>query len=212
MSAAAAFTFNEDTHTYQVDGRVVPGCTRILEQAGMINFDHVNRDILERKSELGSAVHKACHLFNLKRSFTCDEQVRGYLNSWKETARVLKFEARMSEYQLVASVNGMLYGMQIDAEGLVRGAEAILDYKIGVVMAHHAIQLAGYAAGLYHPRLETAMARFRSRKRIIVKLQEDGSLAKIYYCEETSDFDVFVSALQITYWKMKHDKSYREKP
>jgi hypothetical protein len=205
------FTFDEDSHIYTVPMRgQVPACTRILDRGGLVSWDHVNRDILERKGELGREVHKACHLHNQKKSFTVDPQVLGYLNSWMDTAKRLRFTPRLSEFQQIASVNGMLYGMQIDAEGELPDGDTIIDYKIGEIMPHHEIQLAGYAAGLYHPRLETPLARFRTRKRIIVKLQEDGSLGKIHRCEDKSDFDTFTSALYTTYWKLKHERFYRE--
>lgn len=206
-----AFAFDENTHTYSVPERgMIPGCTRVLDHGGLVKFDFVAADILERKSELGREVHKACHLHNLKKSFTCDPAVLGYLNSWMETARRLQLVVRLSEDQSIASVHGMEYGMQVDVEGLVQHEETIVDYKIGDVRPHHEIQLAGYAAGLYHPRLETPLGRFRMRKRIIVQLKDDGTLGKIHRCEDKSDFDTFTSALYTTYWKMKHEKFYRE--
>lgn len=189
----------------------MPSCTRILDQGGLVSFDVVNREILERKSELGREVHKAAHLYNQGKNFKCDQQVQGYLNSWIEWCARMKFTPRLSEHRQIATVNGMLFGMQIDAEGLVLGEETIVDMKIGDVMPHHDIQLAGYAAGLYHARLETAMGRFRTRKRIVVKLQENGTLAKIHRCEDKSDFDTFTSALYTTYWKLKHAKFYKER-
>lgn len=205
------FSFDENTHIYStpVHG-VIPGCTRVLDQGGLVSFDHVDRDILERKSELGREVHKACHLFNQGKNLICDPAVDGYLQSWIKTAKALSFLPRQSEFRQIATVNGMLFGMQIDTEGLVLNEDTIIDLKIGQVCPHHGIQLAGYAAGLYHPRLETPLGRFRTRKRIVAQLQEDGSLAKLHRFEAKSDFDVFVSALFTTYWKMQHSKFYRE--
>lgn len=205
------FTFDEETHTYTVPNHgQVPSCTRVLAAGGLVSFDHVDREILERKSELGREVHKACHLYNQGKAVFCDDQVRPYLDSWIATTKALHFEPRLSECLQIASVNGMLFGMQIDAEGLVLNQDTIIDYKIGQIMPHQGIQLAGYAAGLYHPRLETPLGRFRTRKRIIVKLQENGSLGKVHRCEDKSDFDTFTSALFTTYWKIKHEKFYRE--
>jgi len=205
------FSFDENTHIYStpVHG-VIPGCTRVLDQGGLVSFDHVDRDILERKSELGREVHKACHLFNQNKPFKCDPQIDGYILSWKRTTIALKFVPRLSEFRQIATVNGMFFGMQIDVEGLVLNEDTIIDLKIGQVCPHHGIQLAGYALGLYHPRLETPAGRFRTRKRIVAQLQEDGSLAKLHRFEDKSDFDVFVSALYTTYWKMQNAKFYRE--
>ena len=93
MPNELAFVFDEDTHVYRVlaDHQAVPGCTRVLNEGGLVSFEFVDKEILERKSELGREVHKACHLYNQKKAFTCDNAVRGYLNSWIETVRVLRF-------------------------------------------------------------------------------------------------------------------------
>lgn len=204
------FQFDEDTHIYTTASGAVPSCTRILASGGLVSLDHVAKEILERKSVLGREAHKACHLFNQGKTFLCDPQVEGYVRSWMETCRFLHFVPQLSEHQQIAIVNGMLFGMQIDAAGMLHNEDTIIDYKIGEIMPHHAIQLAGYAAGLYHPRLETPLGRFRTRKRIAVRLKEDGSLAKIHRFDDKSDLDTFVSALYTTYWKLKHEKFYRE--
>lgn len=204
------FHFDESSHTYTVNGKPVISCTQILLSGGLVSFDFVSRDILERKSELGREVHKACHLHNQKKEFTCDRQVEGYLHSWVEWCAQMRFTPRLSEHQQIAYINNMDFAMQIDAEGALGAQDVIVDYKIGDIMPHHAIQLAGYAAGLYHSRLETPLGRFRSRKRIVVKLQENGTLAKIHRFEDKSDFDVFASALFVTFWKKKFDSFYRE--
>jgi hypothetical protein len=204
------FTFDEESHVYTTLAGEVPSCTRILDQSGLVSFDFVQRDILERKSELGREVHKAVHLYHQTKTFRCDAAVQRYLDSWIATVRRLRFRLILSEHQQIATVNGMLYGMRIDAAGFIDLEETIIDYKIGPIMPHHSIQLAGYAAGLYHPRLETPMGRFRTRKRIAVQLQEDGSLAKIHRFDDKSDLDTFVSGLYMTYWKRRHRKFYRD--
>src|SRR6266576_3955232 len=203
------FHFDESDHTYTVNGKPILSCTQILSSGGLVSFDFVNRDILERKSELGREAHKACHLYNQGKPFTCDDQVRPYLHSWEQWCDKTGFRARLSEHQQIASVNGMDYGLQIDAEGDLRGEESIIEIKTGQIYPHHAIQLAGYAAGLYHARLETPMGRFRTRKRIVVQLQANGSLAKIHRFEDRSDFDVFAACLSVSFWKKKNANFYK---
>jgi hypothetical protein len=204
------FTFEEETHTYQTATGRAPSCTDILALGGFVDFRFVNEDHLERKSEIGREVHKACHLYNTGKPFTCDDQIRGYLGSWEEWCLRTKFKVWLSEHQQIGIVNAMQYGMQLDVAGDLQGEETVIDYKTGVIMPHHGIQLAGYAGGLYHPRFESSLARFRVRKRIVVQLQKDGSLAKIRRFEDKSDFDAFTAALFTTYWKMKHGKFYKE--
>jgi hypothetical protein len=209
VSGGNDFTFDEATHCYRKAGRSVPACTHILSSGGLVRFDFVNKDLLERSSDIGRETHRACHFYNQGKQFICDDAVRGYLNSWIVWCDKVGFRARISEHRQIASLNGMEYGMQIDAEGLVRNEETIVDLKTGQVYPHHAIQLAAYAAGLDHPKLETPMGRFRTRKRIVVQLQEDGKLAKIHRFDDKSDFDVFAATLFTTYWRMKNDKSYK---
>ena len=209
---AVDFTFDEDSHSYRVAGRDVPACSHVLSDGGLVNFSFVREDVLERKSELGREAHKACHLYNIGKQFTCDDAVKPYLNSWISFTERMNFRAELSEYRMIGSVNEMQFGMQIDCMGLIRNEETIVELKIGAVLPHHGLQLAGYAAGLYHPTLKTPLGRFRQRKRIVVRLQEDGSLAKIHRFDSMSDFDVFAAALFVSSWKKQNLKPYREKP
>ena len=127
----------------------------------------------------------------------------------KRTAPILKqchaFTAITSEDHYLAA--GALI-QRID-EGLLDGEEAIIDYKIGEVYPHHAIQTAGYAAGLPHAKYTTPMARFLKRKRFGVQLRETG-VPKIVPFDLRSDYEAFVSALYVTAWKRRNEKFYRE--
>lgn len=206
---ARTFAFDPESHTYLVGGIPTPSCTGVLKSSGFVPPAFLDQDMLERRSELGRAVHKACDLCNREKEFTCDPAVRGYLNSWIETKRRLALDLKLSEFQQIGEINGMLYGMQLDALALVGHEEHVIELKIGPIFPHHGLQLAGYAAGLYHPRFETALARFRVRKRIALQLNEHGLLAILHRFDEKSDFDVFTSMLHSMHWKKKHEKFYK---
>ena len=208
--AAPAFSFDSESHTYTVSGRSVASCTQVLRSSGFVPPAFLDQDMLEARSELGREVHKACDLHNREKQFTCDSQVRGYLNSWIETKRMLGLDLKLSEFQQIGEINGMLYGLRIDALALLGGQETVIEHKIGPILPHHGLQLAGYAAGLYHPRFASALARFRTRKRLALRLKEDGSLAKVHRFEDKSDFDVFVSMLYSMQWKIRYSNHYRE--
>lgn len=210
MNGARIFSFDPESHTYLVGGIPTPSCTGVLRSSGFVPPAFLDRDMLEYRSELGREVHKACDLHNRGKTFTCDEQVRGYLNSWIETKRMLALDLKLSEFQQIGEINGMIYGLRIDALALIGKIETVIEHKIGPVLPHHGLQLAGYAAGLYHPRFETAFARFRLRKRLALQLKEDGTLAKLHRFEEKSDLEVFTSMLHSMYWKMKYENFYRE--
>jgi hypothetical protein len=208
-SELPAFTFDEAKHEYTVNGMRVPGCTSILHTGGLVPRFFVDNEYLERRSALGREVHKACHLHNLGTLGSYDKAVKPHLHAWIAFKEQKKFVPRLSEHLCVAYVNGMGFGMQLDCEGLLDGEEAIIDYKIGEVYPHHAIQTAGYAAGLPHAKYTTPMARFLKRKRFGVQLRETG-VPKIVPFDLRSDYEAFVSALYVTAWKRRNEKFYRE--
>lgn len=53
-------SFDEPTHTYRWNGRIVPSVTQIL--APLEDFERVPWDVLEAARQFGSHVHQAVHL------------------------------------------------------------------------------------------------------------------------------------------------------
>jgi hypothetical protein len=200
MPELDGFTFNSETHEYSFEGEPIPSCTEALEIAGLIDFDHISAELLEWKSELGREVHKARHLQDLGKLLSYDPAVGNYLIAWTTFKKESGFIPQLSEHWQGASINGMRYGMRIDALGTIGNRETVLDIKTGEIYPHHAIQLAGYAAGLSHSIYATPLSRFLWRKRAVVQLRSDGSY-RLKYFEDRRDFDVFVSALHIATWK-----------
>jgi hypothetical protein len=207
---SVAFSFDPGAHEYRVDNRVVPACTWMLATGGLVPFGRINQDVLERRSELGREVHLACHLHNIGKLGSYDKRVKPYLHSWILFKEKMNFAPELSEFQTVATLNAMSYGMQIDSAGLLAGQDTIIDLKIGEIYPHHGIQLAGYAAGLPHKRWTAPLARFMARKRIALQLRESG-LPKVTEFSEKSDFYVFTSLLYVSTWKKQFDSTYQEK-
>ena len=117
------------------------------------------------------------------------------------------FRLISSEYQMVAWVNGMPYGMQCDVNASIDRFDTVVEWKIGEPKPHHGVQLAGYAAGLPHPKYNTPIARFMSRKRIVVELRDTGQY-KVHPYDDRSDYEVFCSLLHIASWKGRNGKFY----
>lgn len=55
------FIFDETTHTYRLDGKILPSVTQILKP--LYDFSAVLRDVLERARLFGNAVHKTVELY-----------------------------------------------------------------------------------------------------------------------------------------------------
>lgn len=204
------FTFNAEKHEYRLGTTVVPNCTSMLSSSGMVPARFLQADLFERKTELGKQVHLACHLHNLNKLGTYDPAVKPHLHAWIEFKEHCKsFTLISSEYQTVATIAGMSYGMQPDVNAYVDGRDTVIELKTGKVYPHHGIQLAAYACGLPHPKYTAPLPRFINRKRIVVELQANGH-PDVHEYEERSDFDAFISILHITTWKRRFEPIYKE--
>ena len=76
--------FSEEQHAYTLNSVVVPSVTKILQIVGISDFSKVPADILERARLFGTAVHKACELFDKGTldERTLDTNLWPYLDAW----------------------------------------------------------------------------------------------------------------------------------
>lgn len=197
------FVFQEASHVYYVDGREIPGVTRCLDHAGLVDFRFVREEILARRSALGTEVHKAVELWyqNDLDMKSVSKEATGYLESFIEFAKTTEFLASLVEFQTVGAANQLEYGMKLDLAGRFPKSSrtAIIDLKTGAQYWWHGIQLAGYAAGLPNLERDTPLGRFLSRDRFALHLHPDGSLAKLIPYADNNDFWTFISALTISH-------------
>lgn len=56
-----AFTFNEEYHCYELDGKPLPSVTRIIKP--LYDFSDIPPDVLQRAADFGTAVHKTIELY-----------------------------------------------------------------------------------------------------------------------------------------------------
>ncbi len=205
------FTFNEDTHTYRLGDREIPGHTRVLDLGGLVPYGAIAPDILERKSAIGRAVHFACFLHDEGKAFVSDPHIRGYIDAWIDFRKQTGFMPSLREHRGLYQFNGLSFGMQIDALGKFppHQREAVVEIKTcSTILPHHGVQLAAQAAGVESPTLKSHEARFLVRSRYVCQLFENGRW-KLHPFKRATDLETFEHALALTYWKMEHEKTYR---
>ena len=59
--------FIEETHTYLLDGKIIPSATQLLKEIFPLKYDNVPINILEKKSEYGTQVHKFIEIIEKKK-------------------------------------------------------------------------------------------------------------------------------------------------
>ena len=93
--------FFEDEHLYLVDGVIVPSVTQILSHKFGRKYAHVNRDVLRRAAEAGTAVHEAIEHY----CTTGEESDLPELRNFKFLQRQYGFEVLDNEVSVILFLN-----------------------------------------------------------------------------------------------------------
>lgn len=143
--------FDEKTHTYTVDGVVLPSVTHIIR---FLNYDTATtakswlRDVA---ADRGTRVHKYTMLYDFGESLTdIDFDCVGYLKAYMEFCRDVSHEWTAIEKPLGDVTLG--FAGTVDRHGIVYEREAVVDIKTGTKINAVAVaaQLSGYDVLLGH--------------------------------------------------------------
>lgn len=197
-------TFEPSTHTYRLDGAVVPSVTEILRP--LYGFDKIPAGVLKRKRQIGEALDIAIQL-DLTEDLVEESvapEVRGYLEAFRRF--------RVEQQFVAAAVQSPVYSKTFrfagtpDAWGSLKGHDAIADWKATYSM-HPAValQTAGYAnAGHEMGVLKASVSRYG------VQFCEDGRYNLVPY-KDKSDWGIFLSFLSCHNWRAKNGLLPKEK-
>jgi hypothetical protein len=181
-------TFDPAEHLYRLDGRVVPGVTKVLRDEGFIDaswFTEYSRD-------RGTKAHRAIELSDAEdlNEARLDPVLRPYLAAWKRFKAEAGVTIEASEVRLASETYG--FAGTIDKVARIGGnTPAIIDLKTSATIAPWvAIQLAFYHILLNEP----------ARKRFAVQLNNDGSY-RLHEFKDRRDRSVALAALAVHQWK-----------
>ena len=88
--------FQEESHTYDLDGKKLHGVTDIVKWVFDETYDGIPADVLQRAAERGTAVHKACELWDEFGIVTEDEKRE--VDAYRELCEANGLKALASEY------------------------------------------------------------------------------------------------------------------
>lgn len=181
-------TFDPVEHLYRLDGRVVPGVTKVLRDEGFIDaawFTEYSRD-------RGTKAHRAIELWDSEdlNEARLDPVLRPYLAAWKRFKLEAGVSIEASEVRLASDTYG--FAGTIDKVASIGSTKAILDIKTGPVSSWVGLQLAAYHILVNEP----------ARRRYAVQLNNDSSY-RLHEFKDRSDRPVFLAALAIHNWKRR---------
>ena len=193
--------FDPVAHEYHLDGLRLPSVSEVIAPIRP-EFIGVSRDVLERKRELGTAVHLACELDDLGDldEPSLDRVLIPYLEAWRRFrvesgARILRNEQQLAHPRLG-------YAGTLDREAeleLIGPGRWVLDIKTSAdPIPSYGVQMAGYDELL---EAQDAMApQAKPRRRATVHLRPDGSY-RLHEFKNPNDIACFRALLSVHHWK-----------
>lgn len=214
-----AFTFDEASHVYRLDGHRLPSVTEILAPIKP-DFSMVPPAVLEAKRAFGTAVHLACELDDLGEldDDATDPAVMSCVQAWRRFrsdtgATVVMNEQRLYHPALrfAGTLDRLAY---LRMKGDDQPSTWLLDIKTGAEpMPSFGVQLAGYRLLLTAQEdpgpLSSAFGEaFRSIgadsiKRASVHLDASGGY-RFHEYRDPADEATFMACLAIHRFKEKH--------
>jgi len=197
--------FEPASHTYTLDGVVVPSVTGVLKASGLIDFSQIPPSILETARARGSRVHAAIHYYNEGdlNWDTVDDKDRPRINAWLTFLQQRQFQILKAEFRVYSRRYG--YAGTGDVVGLLDGRLALADFKCGEPEDVAAdLQTAAYAGALYEMGSDPAPANDWVRdvlahkgplQRLSIQLRRSG-IPKVDPYTNPRDFREFVALVE----------------
>src|SRR3990167_7581540 len=180
-------TFDAETHTYRIDGRVVPSVTQILSAAGLTNFAGIDPAILAAAAQRGTFVHQSIEMFDAD-DLDFDEldpALKGYVAAYAKWKAEAMWVPQSHEQAVCDPVRG--YAGTLDQVGLMGFVPYIIDIKSGDVYRSAGYQLAAYQA---------CLPDGAKLKRAAVQLFNDEHY-RIHKFDSRDDLKIFYAALTV---------------
>lgn len=150
--SAHRLQFEASTHTYRLDGEIIPGVTTVLKETKLIDFSFIPQDILQTAARRGTRVHSALHYYALETldMSSVDPIDAGYVVAgirFHEESRLVIANVEQRVFDPVRR-----YAGTFDLEAVIGNDLWMLDYKTGVILPGHRLQLAAYLNTRLGPR------------------------------------------------------------
>lgn len=200
VSSDSQFQFDDATHTYRVDGSILPSVTTIIKPLFGDFYTRLDKHVLEDAAQRGTAVHALTEHIDRGDPFDIDDygaDMGGYRDAWRAFLR--------DSRAVIIGIEGRNYHPALRYAGTydrlmdIDGERGILDIKTtSQLMPQTAIQTEGYRLieEAWHPR----PGRLR---RWAVQLRADGNYRFEEY-HDPADTAVFLGLLAAHNWRMSH--------
>lgn len=134
--------FFEDTHTYLVDGILVPSVTELIHRKYPNKYKFVSSEVLQKASERGIGVHKAIEEYITEGKESDLQELRNY----KFLEKMYHFKGVKSEIPIYIELDGIpvcagRLDMVIESDGKIGGGDIKCQTAIDKEMVAYQLNL-----------------------------------------------------------------------
>lgn len=192
--------FDEETHTYRVDGRVVIGVTDTLKYGPWKGANEtesgwvVSDEVMENAADRGKVIHAAIALLNEGRLDwdSVDDECLAYVEAYSDWMHDVGYVPLASEE--IGYCESKDYCYTRDGRGLIGERQVVVDIKTGSagLKPWHKNQLAAYA---YPLATEDNEGVLQWPDRIMLHLKPNGKAKPYHFSVKSAawDFEVFMA-------------------
>lgn len=183
MGAVVILEFDETTHTYRLDGRVVPSVTQIIKP--LIDYSHVPADALERARQEGTAIHRMVEL-DCAGDLDIDglpDWLRPYLSAWHRFRSDTNFQIERSESRVYHPLMRYAGTLDLLGTGLFsrRTRRMLVDVKRSFAAGRAiGVQTAAYANCIDGPKVDRAGLQLRSDGTYRLRIFNDAAHLAVF--------------------------------
>ncbi len=196
------FTFDKETHTYRLDGIVLPSITQILQAEGFVDLSKVPQYVLEASQKFGTAAHKACELWDkgILDVSVLSAPLIPYLECWKKFKQDNKITDFLAIEKQMYSAIWRFAGTPDRVFQVNQKYADLFEIKTASELyPANGLQLAAQEV------LVEENYKLKIRHKWVVQLNDTG-IPKIEPYKEPRDKTVFLSALNTYRWKKENLK------
>lgn len=202
--------FSPVGHIYRdAQGQRILSVTQVFQLLGLVNYDFVRQEVLDRKSEIGIAVHRAVELLTEGTLDweTVDNAAWNYVVGTEQWMDDMKFVPMSREQRGICTVNGsMRFGYQYDLLGTMvfKGQMrwVLIDLKTASQESvTWALQTAAYEIAA---RQVVGAEMDGGCVRVVLHLRPDGRVKPLYY-DDPADHNTFLYMLYVAIWMQNHN-------
>jgi len=212
---AKGFLFRPSDHTYWLDGRHLPGCTTVIEDAGIYDLHGhtcdscghqtggIPKKVLAKAAERGTKVHLATQYFDqgILDVDTVHPDLIPYVEAWGSFRLNERFIPDPNWLEVPTWHTKFLYGVTPDRYGFLGGQKAIVEIKCTYAVAKYwSIQTAAQAHALASQGVDVDP---QTVVRLALKLNKDGTYTMDRH-DKPGDFAEFMACLRVYGMKRKY--------